>query len=174
MGKICKVTFNKETFYANCGDLLLDSAISNGVEMPHDCRSGICGSCKVRVVDGKLFGGTEGDMAHACQARVVSDLNIVTEPVPDTVTMQAEVGDLARLAPDVMGVTLDLPKPLIFFQDSTSRCNSAVSRPAATARPIRWPALRITACSICTFASSRAAWSPPRWGATSRPAIASR
>ena len=56
MGKICKVTLNnKETFYANCGDLLLDSAITNGVELPHDCRSGICGSCKVRVVDGKLF-----------------------------------------------------------------------------------------------------------------------
>ena len=54
MGKICKVTLNKETFYANCGDLLLDSAITNGVELPHDCRSGICGSCKVRVVDGKL------------------------------------------------------------------------------------------------------------------------
>jgi 3-phenylpropionate/trans-cinnamate dioxygenase ferredoxin reductase subunit len=115
MGKICKVTLNKETFYANCGDLLLDSAITNGVEIPHDCRSGICGSCKVRVVDGKLFGGTEGDMAHACQARVVSDLKIVTEPVPDTVTMSAEVGDLARLAPDVIGVTLDVQKPLRFF-----------------------------------------------------------
>jgi 3-phenylpropionate/trans-cinnamate dioxygenase ferredoxin reductase subunit len=115
MGKICKVTLNKETFYANCGDLLLDSAITNGVELPHDCRSGICGSCKVRVVEGKLFGGTEGDMAHACQARVVSDLKIVIEPTPETVTMQAEVGDLVRLAPDVIGVTLDLPKPLKYF-----------------------------------------------------------
>jgi NAD(P)H-flavin reductase/ferredoxin len=115
MGKICKVTLNKETFYANCGDLLLDSAITNGVELPHDCRSGICGSCKVRVVDGKLFGGTEGDMAHACQARVVSDLKIVIEPTPETVTMSAELGDLVRLAPDVFGVTLDLPKPLKYF-----------------------------------------------------------
>jgi NAD(P)H-flavin reductase/ferredoxin len=115
MAKICKVTLNKETFYANCGDLLLDSAITNGVELPHDCRSGICGSCKVRVVDGKLFGGTEGDMAHACQARVVSDLKIVIEPTPETVTMQAEVGDLVRLAPDVVGVSLDLPQPLKYF-----------------------------------------------------------
>ncbi len=115
MGKICKIQYNRETFYANVGDILLDGAINSGVDLPHDCRSGICGSCKVTVVDGKLFGGMEGDMAHACQARVVSDLKIITEPVPDTVTMNTEVGDLVRLAPDVVGVTLEMPKPLKFF-----------------------------------------------------------
>src|SRR5690242_21633384 len=42
--------------------ILLDGAINSGVDLPHDCRSGICGSCKVTVVDGKLFGGMEGDI----------------------------------------------------------------------------------------------------------------
>ena len=115
MGKICKIQYNRETFYANVGDILLDGAINSGVDLPHVCRSGISGSCKVTVVDGKLFGGMEGDMAHACQARVVSDLKIITEPVPDTVTMNCEVGDLVRLAPDVVGVTIEMPKPLRFF-----------------------------------------------------------
>jgi len=59
MTKICKVTFNNETFLMNCGDLLLDGALMSGVEMPYDCRSGICGSCRVRLVDGKVFGGTD-------------------------------------------------------------------------------------------------------------------
>ena len=114
MGRLCKVTLNKETFHLNCGDLLLDGALLNGVELPHDCRSGICGACRVKLVDGKVFGGTEhgSDMIHACQARVVSDLKLVREAVPDPVSIQAEVADLVRLAPDVVGVSLALPRRL--------------------------------------------------------------
>jgi NAD(P)H-flavin reductase len=114
MGRLCKVTLNKETFHLNCGDLLLDGALLNGVELPHDCRSGICGACRVRLVDGKVFGGTEpgSDMIHACQARVVSDLQLVKEAVPDPVSISAEVADLVRLAPDVIGVSLELPRRL--------------------------------------------------------------
>lgn len=114
MPKICRVTFNEQAFHANCGDLLLDSALMNGVDLPHDCRSGVCGACRVRLVGGKVFGGTEegSDMIHACQARVVSDLDLVSEPVPDIVSMQARVAELTRLAPDVVGATLELPRPL--------------------------------------------------------------
>jgi 3-phenylpropionate/trans-cinnamate dioxygenase ferredoxin reductase subunit len=54
-------------------------------------------------------------MIYACQARVVSDMKIITEPVPDTVSMSARVADLVRLAPDVVGVCLELPKPLRYF-----------------------------------------------------------
>ena len=90
---------------------------TNGVELPHDCRSGICGSCRVRLVEGKVFGGTEegSDMIYACQARVVSDMKIVTEPVPETVSISARVAELVRLAPDVVGVCLELPKPMRYF-----------------------------------------------------------
>src|SRR5262249_19236612 len=114
MPRISRVPLNKEPSHANVGDLLLDGAIMSGVELPHDCRSGICGACRVRLVDGKVFGGTEegSDMIHACQARIVSDLKLATEPVPDTVSMQAGVAELTRLEPDVVGVSLDLPKPL--------------------------------------------------------------
>ena len=117
MRKICKVTVNENTFLANCGDLLLDSALLNGVEMPHDCRSGVCGACRVRLVDGQVFGGTEesSDMIHACQARIVSDLKLASEPVPDTVSVPARVADLTRLAADVTGVTIELPRPLNYL-----------------------------------------------------------
>ena len=117
MRKICKVTLDKGTFHANCGDLLLDSALLNGVELPHDCRSGVCGSCRVRLVDGKVFGGTEegSDMIYACQARVVSDLKLATEPLPDTVSLAARVAELTRLAPDVIGVNVELPRPLDYL-----------------------------------------------------------
>jgi len=56
MSKICKVTINDEPFLANRGELLLDWALMNGIDLPHDCRSGICGACRVRMVDGQVFG----------------------------------------------------------------------------------------------------------------------
>jgi NAD(P)H-flavin reductase len=117
MRKICKVTVNNEPFLANCGELLLDWALMNGVELPHDCRSGICGSCRVRLVDGKVFGGQASgdDMIHACQARIVSDLAITTEDVPERVSLSAQVARIERLAPDVIGVDVKLPKPLRYL-----------------------------------------------------------
>jgi NAD(P)H-flavin reductase len=117
MRKICKVTVNGHAFLANCGDLLLDSALQNGVDLQHDCRSGVCGACRVRLVDGRVFGGTEelSDMIHACQARIVSDLHLATEKVPDTVSVPARVAGLRQLAADVFGVTLELPRQLNYL-----------------------------------------------------------
>ena len=117
MRKTCRVILNNEPFLANCGDLVLDSALMNGVELPHDCRSGICGACRVRLVKGRVFGGHQhgDDMIHACQARIMSDISIVTEPVPDQVTMSARVANIVRLAADVIGVDAELPKPLRYL-----------------------------------------------------------
>jgi 3-phenylpropionate/trans-cinnamate dioxygenase ferredoxin reductase subunit len=42
----------------------------------------------------------------------VSDLRLVTEAVPDTVSVQAELAGLTALASDVIGVSIALPKPL--------------------------------------------------------------
>ena len=114
MSKICKVTINDEPFLANCGELLLDWALMNGVDLPHDCRSGICGACKVRLVDGTVFGGHArgDDMIHACQARIVSDLEIAIEAAPEPVSLSARVANTVQLAPDVVGVDVELSKPL--------------------------------------------------------------
>src|SRR6185437_14964759 len=77
----------------------------------------VCGTCRVRVVDGKVFGGADSgsDMIYACQARVVSDLKLVTEAVPDSVSVSARVAALEPLAHDVVGVRLELPKPLRYL-----------------------------------------------------------
>jgi len=133
-----QVTVNDEPFLANCGDLLLDWALTSGIDLPHDCRAGVCGACRVRLVEGRVFGGQEpgDDMIHACQARIVSDYAIVTEAVPDQVTMSGQVIDIVRLAPDVIGVDVELPKPLPIFPVSSVRCSTEVSRRDLTARPI--------------------------------------
>ncbi len=117
MSRICKVTINDEPFLANRGELLLDWALMNGVDLPHDCRSGICGACRVRLVDGQVFGGHSrgDDMIHACQARIVSDLKIAIEAAPEPVALSAEVAQTVQLAPDVVGVDIELPKPLNYL-----------------------------------------------------------
>jgi 3-phenylpropionate/trans-cinnamate dioxygenase ferredoxin reductase subunit len=171
MAKTCKVTLNNEAFLANCGDLLLDSALMNGIDLPHDCRSGICGACRVRLVDGKVFGGQEhgDDMIHACQARVVSDLEIVSEPVPDQVSLPGRVAKLVRLAPDVIGVDVELPKPLHYLPGQYCKLQFR----GLSARPIRWRDALILACCIFTSGGFPTGPSPPRSAGRSASAIAS-
>jgi NAD(P)H-flavin reductase/ferredoxin len=117
MKKSCQVTLNRKLFPAKCGDVLLDAALLNGVDLPHDCRSGICGACCVRLVSGQVFGGqNEGDgTVRACQARLVSDIEIETERVPDQVSISARVAAIARLSPDVFGVDIELSKPFHYL-----------------------------------------------------------
>jgi 3-phenylpropionate/trans-cinnamate dioxygenase ferredoxin reductase subunit len=71
----------------------------------------------VRLVEGQVFGGqTPGDdMIHACQARIVSDIEIASEAVPDQVTISARIVNMVRLASEIVGVDLELPKPLHFL-----------------------------------------------------------
>jgi len=117
MGKFCKVTVNELSFLARRGDLLLEAALGNNVDLPHDCRSGVCGACRVRLVNGRVFGDRDdgSGLIHACQSRVISDLEVVTDNMPEASSMSARVSRLARLAPDIVGVSLELAKPLKFL-----------------------------------------------------------
>ncbi len=117
MRKICKVSVNGEEFSANCGDLLLDAALMNGVDIPHDCRSGYCGTCRVNVVSGRTFGadGTSSDVVQACQARVISDLKVEIEDVPETQTDSGRIVELSRLAPDVVEAAIAMPRPIEYL-----------------------------------------------------------
>lgn len=113
MRKMCKVQVNGEVFSAYRGDLLLEAALMNGVDIPHDCRSGVCGTCRVRVVEGRVFGGQTNDpeAALACQSRVMSDLTLVVEDTPETTTLAGHVAELTPLAPDVVGVGIEFARP---------------------------------------------------------------
>ncbi len=75
------------------------------------------GFCRVRLVDGQVFGGQSrgDDMIHACQARIVSDLQIEIEAAPEPVVLSAEVAQVVPLAPDVVGVDIELPEPLDYL-----------------------------------------------------------
>ncbi|GAB4819380.1 hypothetical protein N2152v2_006426 [Parachlorella kessleri] len=74
---------------------MLDAAIDQGVELPYTCKSGICGSCVVRLTEGEVdysdiadisFTLTEDEVAKGmiltCMSRPVSD-KVVCETQSD-------------------------------------------------------------------------------------------
>ena len=116
MPKLHSVTANGATFAARTGDILLDSALLQGVSFPHDCRAGRCGSCLIKVVRGSTLGGAsvQRGMVHACQARVFSDLELTFEDLPLVRSVHAEVISLFARSIDVTEVGLRLAGPMPF------------------------------------------------------------
>jgi len=143
MPKLCRVEVNGQTFSAERGELLLDAALMNGVDIPHDCRSGYCGSCRVRVVAGRCVGGPGSDpeIVHACQSRIVTDLKIEVEDVPETVILSGRVAELLPRAPDVMEVGIELQQPLQYLpgQYCSLRFRGFPARCFSPTAPLDWP-----------------------------------
>jgi NAD(P)H-flavin reductase/ferredoxin len=117
MSKVVTVTVNGETFSAYRGDLLLDAALDNGVDIPHgdDCGSGDCGACRVEVIAGMTLGGETADPSavRACQCRIMSDLDVIIEDVPEIETFDGRVVELIPMAPDVVEVCIE-PAQMLF------------------------------------------------------------
>ena len=143
MGKVCNVQVNGEAFSANQGDVLLDAALASGVDLPHDCRSGYCGSCHVRVLEGRTFGGetSQPGVVHACQARVISDMQIAVENTMPVHEVSGYVSELVPVAPDVVEVCVKLSSELEYipgqymsvqFRGFPARCYSPTA-------PLEWP-----------------------------------
>jgi 3-phenylpropionate/trans-cinnamate dioxygenase ferredoxin reductase subunit len=132
MRKIHHVVVNGEPFSARRGDVLLDAALTAGVHIPHDCRSGHCGSCRVQIVSGTLF-GSDGREAKACQCRVIADVEVAVDEMPEVTTVNGVVTALQDLAPDVVELCIALQDPFDYlpgqylqvqFRGCPARCYS--------------------------------------------------
>src|SRR5215470_12736255 len=117
MTKSCRIAVNDKTFKAKAGELLLDAALVSGVHIPHDCRAGACGTCLTRIVKGSTILGesTVPGMVYACQARILSDLEIEAENVPQAAHANGRVSAMRRLAPGVVEVTIEPERRLIYL-----------------------------------------------------------
>jgi ferredoxin len=76
------------------GDILYDSLLDQGIELPHGCLSGSCGACKVEVLEGSENLASPGvieqntitdikidiknlkDIRLSCRAKVMGDITI--------------------------------------------------------------------------------------------------
>ena len=105
---------NGRKIKASPGDTLLDAGLSNRVVIPHDCCTGQCSTCRVRVYDGEVDdeGTREGDTVLACQATVSGDAVIEFDEVPFAAKRSGTVTAIERISPDIVEVVVTLSKPL--------------------------------------------------------------
>lgn len=111
------VSVNGTTFSAKRGETLLDAALSNGIDLPHDCRAGHCGSCCVRLVSGHVSGGegSEPGIVHACQCRISGDAAVETGEAPSVRSVDGVLSSLRPLSPEVMEVGITTARALPYL-----------------------------------------------------------
>lgn len=104
-----QVTVDGTPFHAESGELLLDAALSNGIDLPYDCRSGHCGTCCVRVVSGHVQGGegTEPGIVHACQCRIVGDVEVEKRPSASRRAIAGVLRAVIPLSPEVVELRIE-------------------------------------------------------------------
>jgi len=111
-------------FTCDAGQSVLDGALAAGYEIPYSCRTGICGSCRGKIVAGETRGGSgEGVLGEderregavlLCQARPCSDLDVAVRDIERrdpaaSKTVAAKVYRMTRAAPDVTVLQLRFP-----------------------------------------------------------------
>jgi NAD(P)H-flavin reductase/ferredoxin len=140
MARSHQVTINGNTFPARRGDLLLDAALKNGVELPYDCRAGHCGTCCVRLVSGEVRGGqgSEPGVVHACQCRIIGDV-VIERGQSDLRAVDGVLSSLRPLSADVMevGITTKNALPYLAGQYAQLCFNGYPSRPFSITHPLR-------------------------------------
>lgn len=109
---------------------LLQAALAAGADLPYGCRSGLCGACRVRLVQGEVEQAAHGAAALsdaerargivlACRSRARSDVSIERLPRPRRRPrprrMTAVVTAVRALGPQVAGLLLDPPAGGIAF-----------------------------------------------------------
>ncbi len=114
------------------GQTLLDACLRAGIWLPHACGHGLCGTCKVEVLDGDVDHGVASPFALmdferdegftlACSATAQCDVTIEADidEEPDAVVRPVRdfVGTVSRvehLTGDILGVWIAVDEPVEF------------------------------------------------------------
>ena len=115
----------RREFVAQVNEPVLTAALRQHFNLPHSCKGGSCGTCRVRLLSGRIayphgrpagIDAAEEAAGYAliCQARALSDLVVETREIRHVTDVEirelpARVARMQRLAPDVMGLWLRLP-----------------------------------------------------------------
>lgn len=150
MARRSVITIDDKSFEARDGTLLLDAALSSGVDLPSNCRAGYCGTCRVRVLSGRFRGGAgcEPGIVHACQS-VVSGHAILERPrATDVRTVHGVVNSLRPLSSDVVEVAIATERALPFHagQFAQLQFSGYPARPFSLTHPLRGRQASGTVC----------------------------
>ena len=113
------------TFMVERDEPILSAAIRQGIGLPYGCKDGACGSCKSRLVEGRVIHGAHQSKALSaeeeaagwtltCQATPQTDVVIEARTVPGAGEnpirkMPTRVTTIERPAPDVAVLQMQLP-----------------------------------------------------------------
>ena len=132
---LCRITVRgkdgrEDVFDIRKNDLLLKAAIEKGVDYPHNCRVGVCGTCRTRIVSGKVSPMVDLALSPlsneqikagyvlACQAKVRGDLIVEAKlghhALLPVTTVAARVCRWHKLAGEVIDLRLKLDTPVYF------------------------------------------------------------
>lgn len=112
-------------FPVEAAEHILDAALKNGVGLPYGCKDGACGSCKAKILQGRVEQGPHAataltaqersdGFALLCCARAASDLQVEVREVAGygdypARKMPCRVAKIEKCAADVAVITLQLP-----------------------------------------------------------------
>ena len=113
------------------GKTLLQSALAAGVAFPHDCKVGTCGTCKYKLINGKVkeirpsavvldeIELREG-YRLGCQALPRTDLEIELDHLGETAlfelsTFSAEITSMSLISHDIINLRLKLDRPMEYI-----------------------------------------------------------
>lgn len=121
-----------ETIEVATGQTLLDAALRAGVWLPYACNHGVCGTCKVAVLEGEVEHNEASSFALmdlerdegktlACCATLASDIVLEADVEEEDDALNLPVGDftgrvarLEDLTPTIKGIWLDAPEEVAF------------------------------------------------------------
>ena len=108
-----------ETVEVAEGQTMLDACLRAGIYLPHACGHGLCGSCKVDVLEGDVDHGAassfalmdferEGGKTLACAASLLGDVTIEADVEPDPDARRIPVRDFKAQVAAVEDLTRDV------------------------------------------------------------------
>jgi len=116
---------SSRSFTAGTDETLLNAGIRQGIGLPYGCKDGACGSCKCKLVSGKVHLAEHQSNALSaqeesqgfiltCRSTAQSDLTLESRQVTalgalPVKKMPSRVSSLGRLTQDVMVVRLQMP-----------------------------------------------------------------
>src|SRR3954468_19692252 len=119
-------------FDARGDDKLLFTALSHAIDLPYECGSGTCGTCKARLISGEVHDAGPAapgrkflknkDEFLLCQCEAKTDLMLEVASFVHTMdagacvprSVRGEVSKVRRLTQDVTFLTVQLEQPLDF------------------------------------------------------------
>jgi len=114
------------------GQPIIDAALRQGIYIPHACGHGLCGTCKIEILEGEVDQGNaspfalmdfereEGKALACCatlQADTVIQADIDEEPDAEIIPVKdfdAKVVRIESLTPTIKAIGLQLAQPLHF------------------------------------------------------------